>query len=59
MEFWVMLQSHHGSLKKKKKKLWDGTPPPRCGQTNKVKLLPSRRTTYAGGNNLSEPEGRG
>ena len=25
-------------------------PPPRCGQTNKVKLLPSRRTTYAGGN---------
>ena len=24
--------------------------PPRCGQTNKVKLLPSRRTTYAGGN---------
>ena len=26
------------------------SPPPRCGQTNKVKLLPSRRTTYAGGN---------
>ena len=25
------------------------TPPPRCGLTNKVKLLPSRRTTYAGG----------
>ena len=25
--------------------------PPRCGQTNKVKLLPSRRTTYAGGKN--------
>ena len=25
------------------------TPPPRCEQTNKVKLLPSRRTTYAGG----------
>ena len=24
--------------------------PPRCEQTNKVKLLPSRRTTYAGGN---------
>ena len=24
--------------------------PPRYGQTNKVKLLPSRRTTYAGGN---------
>ena len=36
------------------KALWDmGTPPPRCGrgQTNKVKLLPSRRTTYAGGKN--------
>ena len=28
-------------------------PPPRCGQTNKVKLLPSRRTTYAGGNNVN------
>ena len=26
-------------------------PPPPCGQTNKVKLLPSRRTTYAGGKN--------
>ena len=26
--------------------------PPRCGLTNKVKLLPSRRTTYAGGNNM-------
>ena len=25
--------------------------PPRCGLTNKVKLLPSRRTTYAGGKN--------
>ena len=25
-----------------------GYPP--CGQTNKVKVLPSRRTTYAGGN---------
>ena len=23
--------------------------PPPCGQTNKVKVLPSRRTTYAGG----------
>ena len=23
---------------------------PMCGQTNKVKLLPSRRTTYVGGN---------
>ena len=29
-------------------------PPPPCGQTNKVKLLPSRRTTYAGGNNKTE-----
>ena len=28
---------------------WLTWPPP-CGQTNKVKLLPSRRTTYAGGN---------
>ena len=25
--------------------------PPVCGLTNKVKLLPSRRTTYAGGKN--------
>ena len=33
------------------KALWDMGTPPRCGQTNKVKLLPSRRTTYAGGNN--------
>ena len=24
--------------------------PPRCGLTNKVKLLPSRHTTYVGGN---------
>ena len=34
------------------KALWDmGTPPPpRCEQTNKVKLLPCHRTTYAGGN---------
>ena len=30
-------------------------PPPPCGQTNKVKLLPSRRTTYAGGNNITYP----
>ena len=30
----------------------DPPSPPRCGQTNKVKLLPSRRTTYAGGNNF-------
>ena len=34
------------------KALWDMGTPPRCGQTNKVKLLPSRRTTYAGGKNL-------
>ena len=35
------------------KALWDmGTPPPR-GQTNKVKVLHSRRTTYAGGNYLN------
>ena len=33
--------------------IWVTPPPPRCGQTNKVKLLPSRRTTYAGGNYLS------
>ena len=32
------------------------TPPPRCGQTNKVKLLPSRRTTYAGGNKEFKPK---
>ena len=32
------------------------SPPPRCGQTNKVKLLPSRRTTYAGGNNYMSSE---
>ena len=32
-------------------------PPPRCGQTNKVKVLPSRRTTYAGVKMTSfEPE---
>ena len=41
MAFWEMLQSIMGY----------GYPPPRCEQTNKVKLLPSRRTTYAGGNN--------
>ena len=36
---------------------WGGTRtplPPRCGQTNKVKLLPSRRTTYAGGKYLQK-----
>ena len=31
-------------------------PPPPCEQTNKVKLLPSRRTTYAGGKNSYELE---
>ena len=43
MAFWVMLQSIMGY----------GYPP--RGQTNKVKLLPSRRTTYAGGNNRLTP----
>ena len=38
MAFWVMLQSIMGYGY-----------PPNCEQTNKVKLLPSRRTTYAGG----------
>ena len=38
MAFWEMLQIIMGYGY-----------PPRCGQTNKVKLLPSRRTTYAGG----------
>ena len=42
MAFWVMLQSIMGY----------GYPPPHLGVilTNKVKLLPFRRTTYAGGN---------
>ena len=40
---WVMLQSIMGY----------GYPPSRCEQTNKVKLLPFRRTTYAGGKNCS------
>ena len=31
------------------------TPPPRCGQTNKVKLLPSRRTMYAGSSYFYPP----
>ena len=55
MELWVMLQSIMGvkKKKKKKKKLWDGYPPLWTdrlmdGQT-RVKTLPSRRTTYAGG----------
>ena len=34
------------------KALWDMGTPPRCEQTNKVKLLPSRRSTYAGGKNV-------
>ena len=38
--FWVMLQSIMGYGY-----------PPRCGQTNKVKLLPSCHTTYTGSNN--------
>ena len=34
--------------------LWHGDGvPPRCGQTP-VKTVPSRRTTYAGGNNFSK-----
>ena len=39
MAFWEMLQSIMGYGY-----------PPRCEQTNKVKILPFRRTTYAGGN---------
>ena len=42
MAFWVMLQSIMGYGY-----------PPRCGLTNKVKLLPSRRTTHAGGNKVA------
>ena len=57
MELWVMLQSIMGVKKKKKKNYGMGTPPPLWtdrlmdGQT-RVKTLPSRRTTYAGGNYL-------
>ena len=40
----------HGILGNVAKHYGIWVPPPRCGQTNKVKLLPSRRTTYAGGN---------
>ena len=40
----------HGFLGNVAKHYGIWVPPPRCGQTNKVKLLPSRRTTYAGGN---------
>ena len=39
MAFWEMLQSIMGYGY-----------PPRCGLTNKVKLLPSRHTMYVGGN---------
>ena len=42
----------HGILGNVAKHYGIWVPPPRCGQTNKVKVLPSRRTTYAGGNNL-------
>ena len=40
----------HGILGNVAKHYGIWVPHPRCGQTNKVKLLPSRRTTYAGGN---------
>ena len=40
----------HGILGNVAKHCGIWVPAPRCGQTNKVKLLPSRRTTYAGGN---------
>ena len=39
----------HGILGNVAKHYGIWVPPPRCGQTNKVKLLPSRHTTYAGG----------
>ena len=42
----------HGILGNVAKHYGIWVPPPRCELTNKVKLLPSRRTTYAGGNNL-------
>ena len=50
---------HHGSKKKKKKNYGMGTPPSWTdrlmdGQT-RVKTLPSRRTTYAGGNESVVP----
>ena len=41
----------HGILGNVAKHYGIWVPPSRCGQTNKVKLLPFRRTTYAGGNN--------
>ena len=39
---------HHGSFKKKI--MGWGTPPPWTDRQTHVKTLPSRRTTYAGGN---------
>ena len=43
-------QLPHGILGNVAKHCGIRVPPPRCELTNKVKLLPSRRTTYAGGN---------
>ena len=40
----------HGILGNVAKHYGIWVPPPRCGLTNKVKLLPSRRSTNAGGN---------
>ena len=45
-------QLPHGILGNVAKHYGIWVPPPR-GQTNKVKVLPSRRTTYAGGNNIT------
>ena len=42
----------HGILGNVAKHSGIWVPPPRCELTNKVKLLPSHRTTYAGGNKL-------
>ena len=44
-------QLPHGILGNVEKHYGIWVPPRRCGQTNKVNLLPSRRTTYADGNN--------
>ena len=44
-------QLPHGILGNVAKHYGIRVPPPRCELTNKVKLLPSRRTTYAGSNN--------
>ena len=51
---WVPPLVPHGILGNVAKHYGIWVPPP-CGQTNKVKLLPSRRTTYAGGNNSGHP----